>query len=182
VVPVWAYYLLATLLLLANVASAVSNLLTFPGNWFIVAGTCLFAVLVRSGAERHVSLASVAVLIVVALLGEGLEMLTGLVGAARQGASRRSLVLSIAGSIVGSIGGAIVGLPIPLVGSAIAALLGGAGGAFAGAALGEDWKGRALDKSLAVGASAFWGRLLGTVGKTICGFIMVVIAALDAFL
>jgi hypothetical protein len=81
---------------------------------------------------------------------------------------------------VGSIGGAIVGLPVPLVGSAAAALLGGGVGAFAGAYLGESWANRPHGHSMEVAKGAFAGRLWGAVGKFAVGAIMLVLTALDA--
>ena len=83
-------------------------------------------------------------------------------------------------TIAGSICGAIIGMPIAIVGPAIAALIGGAVGAAAGAIIGEDWKGKHLDDSMQVGAAAFYGRILGTIGKLGVGAIMVVIATLDS--
>ena len=39
--------------------------------------------------------------------------------------------------------------------------------------LGESWKGRDLDSGIKVGKAAFWGRLFGTLGKLMCGGLMV---------
>ena len=64
-----------------------------------------------------------------------------------------------------------------LPGKQIAAFLFAGLGAFAGAVLGEVWKGRSLDQSLDVGNGAFWGRILGTMAKTLVGSVMVVIGA-----
>ena len=44
-----------------------------------------------------------------------------------------------------------------------------------GALVGEQWKGRGMDESLQVGWAAFWGRLLGTIGKLLCGTLMIVV-------
>ena len=107
--------------------------------------------------------------------------MTGAAGAAKQGGSRRSVILSVAGAIVGSLGGAIIGLPVPIIGSAIAAVFGGSIGAFAGALAGESWKGRSLEHGIAIGQAAFMGRILGTAGKLAVGAMMVVIASVDAF-
>ena len=90
------------------------------------------------------------------------------------------MVLSLLGAAVGSIGGAVAGLPIPVIGSAVAAVMGGAIGAFGGAILGELWKGRATHQQLEVGRAAFLGRLFGTMGKLVVGAIMIVIAVVDA--
>ena len=53
-------------------------------------------------------------------------------------------------------------------------------GAFGGAVIGEQWKGRTFDESVKVGHAAFLGRLLGTVGKIMIGAVMIalIVAAL----
>jgi hypothetical protein len=180
---VWLmYYSLASLLLICNACGFLLNLVALPGNWIIVFGSAIFAWLVKAPDGGGISWPIVGVLLVLAILGEVAEFMAGMVGAAKYGASRRAMVLSVVGSIVGSIMGAACGMPVPIIGPAIAALLGGAIGAAAGAALGEDWKGRKLDDSLQVGAAAFWGRILGTTGKVIIGATMVVIATVDSLL
>lgn len=176
---VWLYYSATVLLLINNVAGFLLNVAAMPGNWLIVVGTALFCWFVKT--ETHaVSWYVVGLLLLLAIVGEILEFAAGTATAAKTGASRRALALSVVGSIVGSLIGAIVGIPIPIVGSAVAAMVGGAVGAATGAALGEDWKGRDLEGTIQVGAAAFWGRILGTVGKVGVGAIMVVIATIDS--
>jgi uncharacterized protein YqgC (DUF456 family) len=85
------------------------------------------------------------------------------------------------GAIVGSILGLMIGLPILIVGPFIMAVLGGAAGAFAGAYLGEAWKGRGHEARIAVGRGAFTGRIWGTIGKLAVGAVMLVVVAWDAF-
>ncbi len=94
----------------------------------------------------------------------------------RAGGSRRSAVLALVGSLAGGATGVLVGVPIPLVGPLVAAVLFAGLGALAGAMLGESWKGRSLDQSVRVGKAAFWGRLFGTLAKTLIGAVMVVVA------
>ena len=91
-------------------------------------------------------------------------------------------MMSLVGSIVGSFAGAIIGLPIPVVGSAVAAMLFGAGGAFVGAFLGERATERSLGERMSIGTAALVGRVLGTTGKLLIGVMMVVIAGFDAFI
>jgi uncharacterized protein YqgC (DUF456 family) len=57
----------------------------------------------------------------------------------------------------------------------LAALLFGGLGALAGAMIGETWAGRNLEDSLRVGHGAFWGRLLGTLGKILLGSVMIAV-------
>lgn len=177
---VWFYYCCATLLLVSNILGFVLNVAAMPGNWLIVAGTALFCVFARTG-DHGVSWLVVGMLFLLAALGELFEFLAGAAGAAKHGASRRAMALSVVGSILGSIAGAVVGMPIPIVGSAIAAVIGGALGAACGAAIGEDWKGRELEETIQVSVATFCGRIIGTAGKVIVGAIMLVIASIDVF-
>jgi uncharacterized protein len=178
--PVLAYYPSAVLLLLLCIAAWLTTLLTVPGNWIVVGLAAGFAWLFPAAADRGITWTTVFVLIGVAVAGEIFEFVASAAGAAKQGASRRAIVLSIVGAMIGSIVGLGVGTPVPIVGSFAMALLGGAAGAFAGAYLGESWKGRSDEERVAAGKGAFVGRLWGTVGKLVAGAIMLAIVAWDA--
>ncbi len=178
---VWGYYLYALLLVVGCVVAWLLNLVALPGNWLIVGGAALFAWLLPIAAGRGITWNIVIVLAVLALIGEIIEFAAGAAGAAKQGASRRAIALSVVGAIVGSIVGIVTGAPIPVIGSLVMALFGGAAGAFAGAYLGEAWKGRDEPARTAAGRGAFLGRIWGTVGKFAVGAIMLAIVAWDAF-
>src|SRR5262245_19541903 len=177
------YYTLAVLLVLLNICALATNVLTLPGNWFIVALTVLFAVFIHLPSGAGISLGSAAVVVGLALLGELIEFAAGAAGAAKSGGSRRGMILSVLGAMVGSIAGAMLGvlIPVPLVGPLIGAVAGGAIGAFAGAYAGESWKGRSEDERMAVSMAAMAGRVLGTVGKLGIGAVMVVVTAVAVF-
>ena len=162
-------------------AAWVSTLFTAPGNWIIVGATALLAAFYHDPAGPGLSWWVVGAVAVLAGLGELIEFGAGAAGAAKEGGSRRGMILAIAGAAVGSIAGAIVGVPVPIVGSLIAALGGGAVGAFCGAYLGETWKGKSTSETLAVSKAALIGRLLGTVGKLAVGVVMIVVITTDAF-
>ena len=140
----WLYYTLAIGLVAAGFVCWLTNLLSLPGNWALLGLTALFAWLVPHDSSRGVTWNTVWILLALAIVGEIIEFVAGAAGAAKRGASRRSIWLSLIGALAGSIGGAILGLPIALVGSPIAALLGGAAGAFVGAYLGETWAQRPM--------------------------------------
>lgn len=180
--PVWAYWLGGILLLLANVVCWAANCFTLPGNWGIVALAGVFALLLpEQETGLGMSWWAVGGLVALALLGELLELIARAAGAAKLGASRRSILLSILGAMIGSIVGAVIGVPVPVVGPIIAALGGGSLGAFAGAYLGETWKGRADLEKLSISKAALIGRLLGTVGKLMAGIVMVAYATVESF-
>jgi uncharacterized protein YqgC (DUF456 family) len=178
--PAWFYYLWALLLVIICTAAWALSLVALPGNWLIVGAAALFAWTFPEQAGRGMMWTTVVVLLILAILGEIIEFGAGAAGAARQGASRRGIVLSIIGAMLGSIGGLAVGTPIPILGSFVMAVLGGAIGAFVGAYLGEAWKGRSEEERRAAGRGAFAGRLWGTVGKLAVGAVMLAIVAWDA--
>jgi len=178
------YYTLAVLLVLLNVCALAANLFTLPGNWFIVALTLLFALLVRLPSGGGMNWWCVGAVAGLAVLGEVLEFAAGAAGAAKSGGSRRGMVLAVGGAMAGSIAGTALGvfIPIPIIGPLIGAVAGGALGAFGGAYAGEAWKGRTESERLAVSRAAMVGRVFGTVGKLGIGAIMVVVTAVDVFI
>ena len=178
--PEVTYYTLAILLLLLNIGFWLLNLLTIPGNWLVLIGTALFVWLYPYPEESGgLGWWVIGGMFALALLGEIIEFAAGAVGAAKQGASRRAMVMAIVGTVIGSLVGAGAGIPIPVVGPIIGALGGGALGAFAGAWIGETWKGKTAQETFNVSKGAMIGRILGTVGKLLCGSIMIVLMIID---
>jgi uncharacterized protein YqgC (DUF456 family) len=179
---VWLYYTLAIVLVIACGVCWLANLFSLPGNWGIAALAALFAWLVPAVGSRGVSFTAVGILVALATVGEVIEFAAGAVGAAKVGASRRSIWFSLVGAMAGSIGGAALGVPIPVIGSLVAALVGGSVGAFAGAYLGESSLNRSHTERLSIGKGAVIGRLWGTVGKFAVGAVMLAVASVDALL
>ncbi|MEZ6136939.1 MAG: DUF456 domain-containing protein [Pirellulaceae bacterium] len=165
--------LLILLLTTLTAVAFIANVLGTPGNWAVVlmAGGCLWFAPIEN--QSHVAWPAFIAILVVAAFGELLEFAAGALGASRMGGSKRGTVLAMLGSIGGAIAGMFFGsiIPIPILGPVIAALLLGASGAFGGAIAGERWAGKDWDQSLQIGSAAFWGRLLGTLGKAVCGTI-----------
>lgn len=165
------------LLTLAAIVGWLSNVVGMPGNWLVVLlaiGSFFFSSVENS---LHVSLLPLILIILMALLGELLEFSASALGASRLGASKRASALGIGGAILGAIFGLFAGsvIPIPVLGQMLGSLLFGSIGAAFGSVLGERWAGKPWDLSLQVGHAAFWGRLLGTVGKAVCGTIVAAI-------
>ena len=181
----WIYWTCGVgLLLVLNCACWIATVFTLPGNWGIVllGALCAWLLPERPGDELGFSWIAVIVLAVLAGIGEVIELAAGAAGAAKQGASRRAMVLALVGAAVGSVIGAIIGVPVPVIGSIVAAVGGGAGGAFLGAYLGEYWKGRASHERLSISTGAMLGRVAGTIGKLIVGAAMVAYATVESFL
>ena len=176
----WLYYTIALAFIGCGALCWLSNAFSLPGNWILLGLAALFAWLVPEAGSRGLSWTVVGVLAGLVLLGELIEFAAGAAGAAKQGASRRSIAFSLIGGLAGSIAGAAAGLPIPVIGSIAAALLGGAAGSFAGAYLGEYQTARPHGESVNVAKAAFKGRLWGTLGKIAVGAVMLGVAAVDA--
>ena len=172
--------LFALLLILIVLACWLLTLLGLPGNWLMVAATAIYAYMVPAVSHAALGWKVVVALLVLAAVGEIVELVAGAMGVARAGGSRRGAVLALVGSITGGILGVFIGLPLPLIGPIVAAVLFAGLGAMAGAMLGEVSTGRELGKSWRIARLAFWGRLAGTLGKMLLGAVMVavVVAAL----
>ena len=169
-------FLWAALFVSAVLAIWSLNLFGLPGNWMIVAATVVYAWLTSAPGNGSTRWTAVAVITVLAVLGEVLEFGASAAGVKRVGGSRRGAVLALAGSVAGAMTGLFVGIPIPLIGSVVAAFVFAGFGALLGAMLGELTAGRSLADSWRVGRAAFWGRLFGTLAKTLVGAVMAGVA------
>lgn len=171
----------ASLFILAVLFFWATNLIGLPGNWLIAVTTAMYVWLTRSPDSGTIGWWVIGVVMALAIFGEIVELAASSVGVKRVGGARRSSVLALVGSIVGAITGVIVGVPIPIVGSVIAALAFGGIGAFAGAWIGEVSAGRSYSQSSRVGEAAFWGRIVGTLSKTMIGAVMAGVAMAAVF-
>jgi len=141
--------------------------LGLPGLWVMVAGVVGYGWLTDF---RSVGVATIAVVLGLAFLGEIIEAWLGFRFARTFGGSRRSAWGALAGGIVG----AGLGVPIPIVGSVIGAFL----GSFAGAALFEYSLSRTPETAVRAGWGAVVGRATAAAAKIALG---VVIAVLGVF-
>ena len=170
----WAILLVAVLF-----AGWGLNLFGLPGNWVNLAAVASYAWLFPVGQRLSISGWVVGVVLLLAVLGEVLELVAGAAGAARSAPAgeRRAG----AGRFVGR---QLTGRRDRFAHSADRLRdrdrPGRRSGGLGGAMLGEWWKGRSLDTSWQVGQAAFWGRLLGTAGKLTAGaaIVAVVLAGL----
>jgi uncharacterized protein len=169
--------ILVLLLIVVLLASWVLTLLGMPGNWLMVVATATYAYFVPADSAAAVGWKVVAILAVLAGLGELVELVAVAAGTVRAGGSRRGAVLALFGSIVGALLGVCIGLPVPLVGSLLAALFFAGLGAAVGAILGEISAGKNMAASLQISKGAFWGRLIGTMGKMLVGAVMLAVVA-----
>jgi hypothetical protein len=175
------YYLAAMVLVALCCLAWLSTLIALPGNWIVVGLAAIFAWWYPVELGRGIAWQTVGIAAVLAVIGETIEFSAGAAGAAKHGASRRAVALSLVGAMLGGFAGFFVGVPIPVLGPLIVSVLGGAAGAFIGAYIGETWKGRTEAEKLAAGHGAFMGRIWGTLGKLAVGAAIVALVAIDAF-
>ena len=143
--------------------------LGLPGLWVMVAGVAGYGWLT---GFRSVGVATIAVVLGLAFLGEIIEAWLGFRFARTFGGSRRSAW----GALVGGIVGAVMGVPVPIVGSVIGAFL----GSFAGAALFEYSLSRTPDTAVRAGWGAVVGRATAAAAKIALGVVIAVLGVIAA--
>ena len=143
--------------------------LGLPGLWVMVAGVVGYGWLTDF---RSVGVATIAVLLGLAFLGEIIEAWLGFRLTRTFGGSRRSAW----GALVGGIVGAVLGVPVPLVGSVIGAFL----GSFAGAALFEYSLSRTAGTAVRAGWGAVVGRATAAAAKIALGIVIAVLGVFAA--
>lgn len=144
--------------------------LGLPGTWVMVGAALVFRLAVRGAG---VGLATVAVVAVLALIGEVLEFSLSARYTRQYGGSRRAGW----GAILGGLAGAFIGVPVPVIGPVIGAFAGAFFGAFA-AELSVRADHRAATR---VATGALLGRAAAAAMKVALGAVMavwIVIAAL----
>jgi uncharacterized protein YqgC (DUF456 family) len=157
------------ILVLGLVTGLVLVPLGLPGLWVMVGALLAYGWLTDF---RSLGIASIVIVLALALAGELIESWLGFRFATRYGGSSRSGW----GALIGGIVGAIVGVPIPVIGSVIGAFL----GSFVGAALFE----YSASRQLGVATRAGWGSVVGRAAaaavKIALGVVIAVIAAFAA--
>ena len=161
--PGWLAITLLIVLIIVNAGGVVLVLLQLPGTWLIFASTMLVWLFL----DEYFSVWTVAALAVLAAVGELVEGLASAFGAKKRGASKRAIVMSIAGAVAGAIAGTVL-IPIPIVGT----IAGACAGSALGSMTGDRWAGKAWHETIDAGKGAAVGRLWGTIGKVAVAVVM----------
>jgi uncharacterized protein YqgC (DUF456 family) len=157
------------LLILALASGLVLIPFGLPGLWVMVLGVIGYGWLTGFAT---VGVATIAVVLSLAALGEIVEAWIGFRSARRYGGSRRAGW----GAMIGGLVGAVVGVPVPVVGSVVGAFV----GAFAGAAVFEYTVARRAGTALGAGWGALVGRAIGAAVKVALGLAIGVVAIFAA--
>jgi uncharacterized protein YqgC (DUF456 family) len=141
--------------------------LGLPGLWVMVGGILIYGWLTHF---HSVGIATIAIALALAFLGEIIEYWIGFRYAKRYGGSTRSGW----GALVGGLVGAVIGVPVAIIGSVIGAFI----GSFVGAGLFE----YTYSRHAGVATRAGWGAVVGrAAGATVKIALGVVIAVIGVF-
>jgi uncharacterized protein YqgC (DUF456 family) len=158
----WLGIILLGLFCLLGLALLVLGL---PGTFVIVIASAVYA---WATGFQALTLATLGILLTMALVGEAIEFASTVLG----GKERPTRRVAIA-AVLGAIFGGIFGAPFFF---GIGALFGALGGAFAGAWLASTSEGSSHDQAVRHGIDALRGRLLGFIVKAAIAFAMTVVA------
>ena len=162
--------LLAVVLLIGMGVAGLAMLpLGLPGLWVMVGGILAYGWLTDF---RTVGVATIAIVLGLAFLGEIIENWIGFRYAKRYGGSSRSGW----GALIGGLVGAIVGVPVAVIGSVIGAFI----GSFIGAAVFEYTYSRHAGVATRAGWGALVGRATGAAVKIALGLVIAVIGIFAA--
>jgi uncharacterized protein YqgC (DUF456 family) len=145
------------------------HLFSLPANWLVLALAAVWKWL-HPAAPDGLTWLFLALLLGIALAGEGAEFAAQVWGAKKYGASGRGNL----GGIIGAIAGAVLGAPF-LFG--LGALLGSLAGAFIGCLILELTHRRPLAEARQAAWGAFWGKAFGATVKLSLGAVMVILCA-----
>lgn len=139
-------------LILIGLAGTILPLL--PGTLLVWGGVLLGAWI---DDFTRVSVGTVVIITVLAILAGVLEFVAGLMGAKRVGASKLALVGAALGTVAGIFMGLVGVLFMPLV----------------GAAIGEYWSQKNQERAAKVALATWLGLIVGMVAKVVLSFVMV---------
>lgn len=167
-------YAYLTMLILLNACWLTMVLFMLPGNWLMVAGTCLFAW--WKWDSGIFSLPLLVTITALALIGELIEFFAGAGGAKKAGANWWGAVAAIIGAVFGALVGTFI-IPVPLFGTMLGACFGA--GLFTWFA--ERASGKERKMSIRSGVGAGKGALIGTLSKFAIGCLIWLLIAIAAF-
>ena len=157
--------LLAIALVLALTLAGLAMIpLGLPGLWVMVGGILIYGWMTQF---HSVGVATIAIVLALAFLGEIIENWIGFRYAERYGGSKRAGW----GALIGGLVGAMIGVPVAIIGSVIGAFI----GSFLGAALFEYSYSRHAGVATRAGWGAVLGRAAGAAIKIGLGLVIAVV-------
>ena len=168
-------FLVAAIFALLALGCVGLVLVGVPGTWAMLLGAVGIELLdgawLAGSDPTTFGWGLLAVAALVAALGEGIDLFSGVLGARKAGASKTGIATSFVGTLLGALAGSWW-IPIPIVGSLLGALFGTFAGALGGEALVRSEPREAVRPALFATAA----RLAGTAVKAgLGGLIWVVL-------
>ena len=159
---------LEILLFVPSLIAVLLGVLGLPGNFIPVFGA-LIAVLAGNG--ESFTWGWFIAFLLIAISGEVVDLLTGMLGAKKYGATRPGMI----GAVIGGFVGAILGTAIlPVIGSLAGVFI----GCFALTVVFEYiFSKKSADESRRAGFGAVLGKAAATAYKFIAGFVLIVLMA-----
>jgi hypothetical protein len=162
----WMLYVAAALFCLAGAACVAMVVIQLPGTWVLLALAGLLEWVDRlwlpAGDRQTFGWWTLGGCLALAVAGEIIEFIAGMLGAKRGGSSRRGMI----GALVGGIAGIFVFAPLFFFVPFLGAFLGAVLGTFVGALIGElSAERRTLGTSMKPAIAATIGRVIGTTSK-----------------
>jgi len=156
------------LLFAVSTVSVLLVILGIPGN-FVPVIVALIAILIGDG--QSFTWSHFVVFLLIAVSGEVVDLLLGLVGARKYGASKVGMIGAVLGGFVGGILGTII---LPLIGSLLGVFLGCFFITFLFELL---YSGRSVGESRRAAFGALFGRVIASCYKITVGFILLALMA-----
>ena len=167
-------YLFLIMLILLDAVWLVLVVFGLPGNWLIVISTCLFAW--WRWDNSVFSIYTLIAIVVLAILGELVELSAGMIGAKKSGASWPGSIAALFGAVIGAVFGTFL-IPIIFFGTVL--------GACIGAGLGvwglEISRGKKMEQSVRCAVGAGLGEFFGITSKLVLGIVIWFTVAIAAF-
>lgn len=162
------------MLILLDAVWLVLVVFGLPGNWLIVISTCLFAW--WRWDNSVFSIYTLIAIVVLAILGELVELSAGMIGAKKSGASWPGSIAALFGAVIGAVFGTFL-IPIIFFGTVL--------GACIGAGLGvwglEISRGKKMEQSVRCAVGAGLGEFFGITSKLVLGIVIWFTVAIAAF-
>ncbi len=154
-----------TIFILVLFIGIFSIIFGFPGTVIILIDTVAYSLIT---GFKIIGWKIIAVLIILSLLAETIDLLLGSAGAKKFGSSKKGIVASL----IGAIAGAILMTPFLLgLGAVIGAFLGG----FTGTFIVELIEQRQLKPAVRAGYGTLIGRIAGIFAKSFFALVMIII-------
>ena len=178
----WLPYVIAALFCLLGAACVAMVVVQLPGTWVLLALAGLVEWLDRFWLppedRKTFGWWVLGGCLALAVAGEVIEFIAGVLGAKQGGSSRRGMI----GALVGGIAGIFLFAPLFFFVPFLGAFLGAVLGTFVGALLGElsDQR-RTLGASMKPALAATIGRVIGTTSKAVITMAMWLVLSVAAF-